>query len=280
MRLIEGHAASLYNRGMATRLTVLITHLMAGIALAQPAFDVASVKAAPAVSGSVAMTCTGGPGSATPTRLTCSHAALALLVVTAYDIPFYRLKTPDWMLLGGSSGGYDIAATLPAGTTKEQYRTMLQGLLAQRFHLKLHHETRDYPQYSLVAGKGAAKLNRSVGTFDNGMRRIAVELVDGRIRLSARHVSMRTLANYLETQTLSPTADHTGLDGDYDFVLEFSPDPRWRGLAESPSLADYTKDAQNLFSALQDQLNLKLETAKAPLDFLIVDHADKAPTEN
>lgn len=271
----------MYNCDMTTRATVVIIHLLAGVALAQPRFEVASVKAAPAVaSGSVAMSCTGGPGSLSPGRLTCSHAALAMLVVTAYDIPFYRLKSPDWMLWGGSSGGYDIAATVPEGTTKEQYRIMLQSLLAERFHLQVHHEMRENPQYSLVAGRGGPKLTRSVGVLENGTRRMAVESVDGKIRLTAKHMSMRALAGYLETQTLSPTADNTGLNGEYDFILEFSPDPRWRGLVESPSIADYTKDAQNLFSALQDQLHLKLETTKAPLDFLIVDHADKLPTEN
>jgi uncharacterized protein (TIGR03435 family) len=266
---------------MTTRAAVITIHLLAGVALAQPRFEAASLKAAPAAtSGSVAMSCTGGPGTASPGRLTCSHAALAMLVVTAYDVPFYRLKAPEWMLWGGNSGGYDIAAKIPEGTTNEQYRIMLRGLLAERFHLQVHHEMRENQQYSLVAGRGAPKLTRSVGVLENGARRMAVEFVDGKMRVTAKHMSMRALAGYLETQTSSPTADNTGLDGEYDFTLEFSPDPRWRGLAESPSIADYTKDAQNLFSALQDQLNLKLETTKAALDFLIVDHADKLPTEN
>lgn len=265
---------------MIRRNVVIITHLFVGVALAQPRFEVASVKAAPPVNEAVAMSCAGGPGSTSPGRLTCSHAALAMLVTTAYDIPFYRLKSPDWMLYGGAAGGYDVSALIPEGATKDQYKIMLQSLLAERFHLQAHHEMRDSPRYSLVAGKAAPKMTRSVGVLENGSRRMAVELVDGKMRLTAKHMSMRGLAGYLETQTLSPTIDNTGLDAEYDFTLEFSPDPRWRGLIESSSIADYAKDAQNLFSAVQDQLGLKLETTKAPLDFLIVDHADKVPTGN
>lgn len=252
----------------------------AGVVLAQPTFEVASVKAAPEVTnGSVAMSCAGGPGSANPSRFTCSHAALALLVIRAYEIPFYQLKAPEWMLWGGSKGGYDVAAKIPEGTTKDQFKLMLQGLLIGRFHLAVHHEMRDYPQYSLVAGKRRSKLARSPEA-PKDTRPIVTEFINGQMRLTAKHLSIRSLANFLSVQMASPVVDNTGIDGEYDFILEFAPDPRWRGLIESSSIADYTKDAQNLFSALQDQLGLKLETTKAPLDFLIVDRAEKTPTEN
>jgi uncharacterized protein (TIGR03435 family) len=265
---------------MAAMARVIVFCAAAAVVLAQPAFEVASVKAAPEVTnGSVAMSCAGGPGSADPSRLTCSHAALALLVTRAYGIPFYQLKAPEWMLWGGSKGGYDVAAKIPEGTTKDQFKLMLQGLLMERFHLAVHHETRDYPQYSLVAGKGRSKLTRSPEAQPDA-KPMLTEFTNGHLRLTASHLSIRSLANFLSVQMASPVVDHTGMDGEYDFVLEFAPDPRWRGLIESSSIADYTKDAQNLFSAVQDQLGLKLETTKAPLDFLIVDRAEKIPTEN
>jgi uncharacterized protein (TIGR03435 family) len=265
---------------MTVTAPMIVFYAVAGVVVAQPSFEVASVKAAPEVTdGSVAMNCTGGPGSANPSRLTCSHAALALLVTRAYDIPFYQLKAPEWMLWGGSRGGYDVVAKIPEGTTRDQFKLMLQGLLIERFHLAVHHEMRDYPQYSLVPGKGRSKLTRSPEGLSDA-RPMVTDFIDSQMRLTARHSSMRNLANFLSTQMASPVVDHTGIDGEYDFILEFAPDPRWRGILESRSATDYTKDAQNLFSALQDQLGLKLETTKAPLAFMVVDHAEKTPTEN
>jgi uncharacterized protein (TIGR03435 family) len=131
--------------GTVAVLTVIIAAL--GSAQDQPKFEVASVKIAPP-KDSAMMKCSGGPGSADPERVTCSNAALSMLVCVAYNVQFYQIKGPDWMNWGGSTGGYDIVAKIPEGTTKAQYRLMFQELLTERFHLVMHHETKEVSQYS------------------------------------------------------------------------------------------------------------------------------------
>jgi uncharacterized protein (TIGR03435 family) len=119
-----------------------------------PSFVAASVKpaAAPFV-----FRCWGGPGSPDPGQFTCTNAPLIVLLTTAYGVKSYQIEGPDWL----NSERFDIVAKIPAETTKEQYKLMLQSLLAERFKLTLHHQTKELPIYALAIGKGGPKMKLS-----------------------------------------------------------------------------------------------------------------------
>src|ERR1039458_3797708 len=123
-----------------------------------PAFEVASVKPSPPPRpGQYGALVRGGPGSSDPGMATFENFDMLSLVTMAYGIPSYRLSGPDWL----STTRFEIAAKIPPGATREQYRLMLQGLLAERFKLALHHESEVMPTYELQIGKNGSKLKES-----------------------------------------------------------------------------------------------------------------------
>ena len=149
---------------------------------------------------------------------------------------------------------FDIVAKLPAGTLQEQRPAMLQALLADRFKLVVHRESREMPVYALVVAKGGAKLT----AVENGNGGLTSRL--GQVTGTAVPVSR--LADFLGGPRLQlghPVVDRTGLKGSFSFTLEWTPD--------------------DIFSALQEQLGLKLEASKGMVDVIVVDHAER-PSEN
>src|ERR1039457_7369094 len=124
-----------------------------------PTFEVASVKPAePQPMGQMRIMMSGGPGTPDPGQLTYSNASLKDILINAYGVKGYQISGPKWL----DSERFDIVAKIPMGATKEQFRLMLQNLLAERFKLTLHHETKELPMYALVVGKGGHKLKESV----------------------------------------------------------------------------------------------------------------------
>ena len=243
-------------------------------------FEVASVKRSVSAHSNLPQNvCSGGPGSPDPVLLTCTNAALGLFVSTAYDLQFYELIEPDWMKQGGAENGYDITAKIPAGATKAQYHIMLRNLLAERFHLTVHRETRNVPRINVVMGKGPAKLQDPIAQPPGG-RAYGMQFANGHIRFEAYRMSVKQFAGFLTTMLSTPVTDETNLQGNYSFTLEFTPDDRWPGYSADWASAQKGEPAPNLFTAIQDQLGLKLESTKGPLEVLVVDHADKIPAEN
>ena len=137
--------------------------LAAAVALGQTApdtltFEVASVKpAAPPTPGRMMMGIRGGPGTSDPGQATFSNVTQRMLLAEAYGVQDYQISGPGWL----DTERYEIVAKVPKGATKEQYRVMLQNLLAERFHLTLHHETKELPRYELVVAKGGPKLKEA-----------------------------------------------------------------------------------------------------------------------
>jgi len=137
--------------------------LPAGAALAQTAadpttFEVASVKpAAPQTPGRMMVGMRGGPGTPDPGQVTLTNVTQKMLLARAYGVQDYQISGPGWL----ESERYDIVAKVPEGATKEQFQAMLQNLLAERFKLTLHHETKELPQYALVVAKNGPKLKES-----------------------------------------------------------------------------------------------------------------------
>jgi len=271
-----------------------------------------------------------------PGRFTCSGMPLRALVVRAYGVKNYQISEPSWM----DSERFDIMAKVPAGATPEQVNLMLQKLLADRFQMTVHRETKDLPVYALVVGKNGHKLKASTGDDKGpsvdaalagralppppsggggqqammmitrggtgtaaGQRGLMMTMRNGLNEVVGRKATVSGLANLLSTQLNRPVMDETDLTGEYDFTLDFAPDETMRsggvlggiviagpgpaagagGGAAPGAPGSETRDpssAPSIFSAIQNQLGLKLEPKKAPVEIIVVDKADKAPTEN
>jgi len=152
-------------------------------------------------------------------------------------------------------------AKLPPEEFLKQRQLMMQLLLAQRFALKVHHAQKDLPTYELVVAKTGSMLKSSASDTGGNM-------MNGSARIDARAVSMRTLAANLSLTVGRIVVDKTGLEGSYDFTVDFAPEG-----------ADPSDPRPSIFTALEEQLGLKLVPSKGPVDVIVVDHVER-PSEN
>jgi uncharacterized protein (TIGR03435 family) len=228
---------------------------------------VASVKVHPFPPGAFGFGAGGGGDfRISGNRVTLGQATLTFLVMTAYHVKDFQISAmPAWA--GDRDQRYDITAkTEGEGTpTVEQVRPMLQTLLAERFQLKFHRETRVLPMYDLVIGKRGPKLQESTGP-----RPAQLPSHNGPvIRYVLLDRSMADLVAFVAIGLDRPVLDKTGLAGRYDFVLEYT-----RG-----NLDGAAPDVdRSIFAAVQD-LGLKLAPAKEPTEVLVIDHAER-PSAN
>ena len=197
-----------------------------------------------------------------PTNLfTARNASLSLLIQIAYSIDDQHQISakPDWM----ESQLYDISAKVEGDQqlTLTQMRPILQRLLEQRFHLQTHRETKPSSGYVLVQAKGGAKLKPS----KDGRKSYFQILPNA---LQATHSTAKDLTGALTIALHEPVVDKTGLTGTYDIDLSYAP------------INDSNSTLPSIFTALQEQVGLKLESQKVPVETLVIDHADKIPTEN
>ncbi len=233
-------------------------------AQSQEAFDVASVK----------VNVTGGrggyPGLAPGgQRFTATSLPLVALIMLAYNVTPNRISGVPSSF---TTELYDIEASCDHPIKQDQALRMLQTLLADRFKLVLHRETKDEPIYALVVGKAGPKMRESPEGTTPARQRA------GRGFLY-RSATMQGLAQVLSQQLDRPVVDKTSLTGHYDFSLEFAPERAGRGGAEGREPALDPEGLPSIFTAVQEQLGLRLEPQKGPLDFIIVDHAEK-PSAN
>jgi uncharacterized protein (TIGR03435 family) len=226
-------------------------------------FEVASIRAVQPHTAEELQRGIGSPVSPFPANLfTADHMPLSIIISIAFKIDSNRITDkPDWL----DSQLWQISAKVDgdAMLTAEQMRPLLQKLLRQRFHLAAHRESRLVPGYALVVSKGGAKLQVSK---DDEMSFFYI-LTNG---VEGKATSMATLAGVLETPSGRPVIDKTGIAGKYNIKLHYAP-------ANNPS---GKSDLPDFFTALQEQLGLKLEPTKVPVDHLVIDHVDKIPTEN
>jgi uncharacterized protein (TIGR03435 family) len=248
-----------------------------------PQFEVASIKPAGprSVRGS-----SGGPGTADPGLYRFDAATLLDLICVAYPVHKWQVQAPFAL----EQQTFDLVARLPASATEPQFREMMRTLLAERFNLKLHIQSKDFPAYELVAAKTGFKLKEGVPKQPRnpeGWPRVpqnhpgwaAADSTsnDGSIvvRFRAHEEPLSRLADALHTPDDLPVVDKTGLSGTYDFAFEYTfsvPHPSIE-IASQPS-------GVPVFDALRDQLGLQLIRTKLPFDILIIDHIDRMPTEN
>jgi uncharacterized protein (TIGR03435 family) len=279
-------------------------------------FDVATVKPSPPLTGGgIRIGMNGGPGTRDPGRASYTGVTLKMLMQNAYGVKPYQISGPGWL----DTERYDIVASVPEGATKEQFNVMLQNLLKERFGLEFHRETKEFPLYELTVLKNGPKMKHSaevpagapeppppsgpapVGKdglpqLQPGRAGAMMMMRPGGIHMAVTMQPMERLTDMLGNQLGVPVVDKTGLTGNYDFTLDFAPEQGqglMPGLPPPPppppggdagpgkiAVRGDPSDAPNIFTAVQEQLGLKLDKKKGPLDLLIVDHAGKTPTEN
>jgi uncharacterized protein (TIGR03435 family) len=247
-------------------------------------FEVASVRrAAPDAIGGAML---GGPETADPERITYVNVRLAHLISIAYARDFDQISGPAWI----ESEKYDVTAKVRPGATKQQAQEMWRNLLAERFHLTLHHTTKEFPGYELVVAKNGPKLKESTGGNEaTGRHYLEAHPNSHASRLTFRDATMSDLVQRLGWPlgswagggiAMGRVEDGTGLTGKYDFTLKFSGLMIPGGAFSGPTVDDQEDDGPALFPALESQLGLKLENTKLLLDVLVIDQVDKVPTEN
>jgi uncharacterized protein (TIGR03435 family) len=281
---------------MKNLASVALIVLAPGLALSQPAakppaFEVASVKPAPPQAGD---TITGGIRE-NPGGIKGTNVSLGSLVEKAYNLKHYQVIGPSW--LESDRHLYNIVAKAPAGTPKEQFPAMLQTLLAERFKLAFHRETRQQTAYALVVGKTALKLKKSAEVGGGASGRggfVGIMYTPTGMHQNAQRLPMAGLAHVLSNNLGRPVSNMTGIEGNFDITLEFSGEGLTENLRSSIAMAARERSAKptaeggpapdstpvpSLFTAVE-QLGLKLEPRKVPVEYIIVDKAEKVPTEN
>lgn len=235
--------------------TIAVLALTFIAAFAQPpAFEVASIK--PNTSGS------GRSSTHTnDSTVIMQNVSLKQIIETAFGVKDYSFTGPGWL----DTAKFDISAKLPSGADPHEIREMTQALLAERFKLAVHRESKVLPAYGLVVAKGGPKLKEVEAGKGSSMN------TDNN-HLTASHTNMERLADFLARRMDRPVVDETGLKGAYDFELEWA--------AEEKEAKSDEKSPPTLFTALQEQLGLRLQAKKMPLETLVVDHVERLPTEN
>jgi uncharacterized protein (TIGR03435 family) len=201
---------------------------------------------------------------------------LKLLIAAAYNLNSKTISGgPGWI----ESDHYDIAAVTPGEVrpTRDEQMSMLRSLLADRFKLTFHREQKEFSIYELEVAKGGPKLKPSTAPPDDPPQLIST-VYPQRMVLPARNVTMSDLTSLMQRAMLDrPVVDKTGLTGKYDFDLEWAPDETQFG-GEVPT-APTDAPSPPLFTAIQQQLGLRLEATRGPIEALVVDTAER-PSAN
>ncbi|HWE52706.1 MAG TPA: TIGR03435 family protein [Bryobacteraceae bacterium] len=297
-----------------------------------PAFEVATVKPAGPMQNLPAQVLSGKIHIGMRVegdRVDIGSMSLASLIQTAYKVKPWQVAGPGWI----SDQRFDIVATIPAGVPHDQVPQMLQALLADRFKLTVHHETREHSVYALVVAKGGVKMlpvaesdaqpnpdaakngfaidtpngKMSINVDGKGGGAVVNSPETGKMRVSvgpdrtmimeAERMTVPMLVEQLSSFVDRPVMDATGLKGSYQMKLELSMENlmqaarsrgfdvpmfsggRGGGRGDAAANAASDPSGNSIFESIQ-KLGLKLEPRKMSLDFIVVDSAEKNPTEN
>ena len=278
--------------------------LPAGLfAQAAPAFEVASIRPSATAETS------GRPvtlGLRVDGAQISGTFALKDFIGIAYRVKTYQISGPDWL----GSERFDIAATMPPGGAAGKLPEMLQALLQERFEMKIHRDKKDFPVYVLEVAKGGLKIHESPeteadkvepnapysATGTGSAQGISVNLGRGSSytfannRFEANKLHMADFAGNLERFVDRPIVEQTGLSGRYDFGLDLTEEDFRAMMVRAAVNSGITLPPQalrmldagspaSLFDAVE-QLGLKLDARKAPLDLIVIDSIRKTPTDN
>jgi uncharacterized protein (TIGR03435 family) len=301
------------------------------------AFEVATIKPANMPSQADIMNGKAHLGMKTDAaRVDIGFMSLTEMICAAYKIKQYQISGPDWMnaFMGGQR--FDVLAKMPEGATKEQVPEMLQVLLAERFKLAIHRDSKERSVYALVVGKGGVKMKESAAdpppppavekadlapgeapapAADTGPQikdkrnadgsgTATVHTPEGNAKISygpsgmhmeMEKMSMDKLAESLTPFVDRPVVDKTELKGNFQVALDLTMDDlknvgrKYGAAMQGPGAASgdagtlpsdaASEPSGSIFKSVQ-QLGLKLESRKAPVDLIVIDHLEKMPTEN
>jgi uncharacterized protein (TIGR03435 family) len=185
----------------------------------------------------------------------------------AYHVLDYQVSGPDWI----GFQRYDIAAKAAEPVTEDQLRQMLQTLLAERFKVALHRQTKELPAYVLVVGKNGPKVHKSTTEGES-----SIQPDRARMTVAVQRTPISQLVEVLATVLRAPVLDETGLRGNYDITVNLAKYIPTDRLAGDPPLDPFAL----IMTGLQEELGLKLESRKVQLELVVVDRAEKIPTEN
>jgi uncharacterized protein (TIGR03435 family) len=272
---------------------------------AQPQFEVASIKPSAPVTAQGVTAGVHIDGA----QVRCVLLSLKDYVRMAYQVKDYQIQGPDWM----ASARFDIVAKLPAGATAEQVHEMVGALLADRFQMKTHRESKEFPVYGLVAGKSGPKLKASPAEAPEGAdagkgavnvvaasstanmfidlgKGSSISISYANNRFEGKKVTMEGFGAVLERFTDRPIVDMTNIQGNYDFTLEFAPEDFRAMIIRSAVIAGAAMPPEALklmetasgdsIPAALETIGLKLEPRKAPLEVLVIDHIERTPSDN
>jgi len=240
---------------------------------ARPRFEVASLKPGQPIPGDKIYINLGALSHGT---LTLTNTSLADCLRYAYSLTNNdQISGPDW--IKSKSVRFDIVAKAPADAPLDQVRLMLQTLLTERFQLALHRQQKELSYVALVAGKKGPKLKKAVPDSDASGNTFLIG------RIVSNRISMITLATVLSRFTGETVVDMTGLTGSYDLKLEWMPENSPATAAGRGADAGAPMDSDSgpsIFGAVEQQLGLKLEVRKGPVEILVIDHAERDPVQN
>lgn len=215
----------------------------------------------------------GGPS------LTATGVTLKFLITEAYHVQAYQISGgPSWI----GMERWDIRAKaegLESRFQRDQFDAMFRTLLADQFKLEVHSETKEMPVYALVVGKNGSKLTPHTGEQAGGASN------SGRGSLSVKKGGTAALARMLSLQLGRTVIDKTNLTGEYDFKLEWAYEPGQGGPEafglppDPPRPLPVDTNGPSIFTAVQEQLGLRLVSQKGPVETIVIDHAEK-PSEN
>jgi uncharacterized protein (TIGR03435 family) len=232
--------------------------LLATAAFAQPSFEVASVKPSPPPEGDLIYI---NLGTVRNGEVTFGNASLSDIIKFAYGlVGDAQLEGPDW--IRSKAVGFDIIAKAPPKTPREDLLLMVKTLLNERFHLKFHLEPRSFSHLVLSVAKNGPK-----------MKEVAADPPQSHGPALLGHIvhpqiSMYTLSLLLSRQMQTVVIDRTGLKGVYEIDLKWTPE------------GSEVDNGPTIYTALQEQLGLRLESRKDPVDVMVVESADRVPVEN
>jgi bla regulator protein blaR1 len=240
--------------------------------VAQPsAFEVASVK--PSRPDDLR----GSFYGFSPGGLDVTNGTLKGIIQMAYEVPDFQISGgPGWI----NSDRFNISAKAAgpeSADPKERIqntRLRLQALLAERFRLEVHRETREIPEYALVIARTGLKITEAASSPETRGTGTRVGCGD----MTGTRTTMANLAFALTRQLRRPVVDRTGLDGKYDFQFEWAPEAPCGGPPPAPG-SDAPPDLSerpSIFTALEERLGLKLEATKGPVEVIVIDRAEKA----
>jgi uncharacterized protein (TIGR03435 family) len=222
---------------------------------AQLAFEVASIHPAPPQP----MGSTSVHRSTDEVRLRYLNVSLLDVIGDAFRLPRRQINGPEWL----DSTRFDIVAKYPEGVGEKKVPEMLRTLLAERFGFKSHEDTKELPVYDLIVLKAGPKMKK-LEDEGNGM---SINSDGMKSHVSAK-TTMAGFIDFLSAKLDRPIVDQTGLPGAWQFELEYAQE-------NAPE-----STAPSLFTAIQEQMGLKLSPSRGPVRLIVVDHIDKAPLEN